>query len=371
MALQFNIFTGNFNTRPDTPGIYPQQFAVGTAMQQLLLVGCYNQAGEPGLHTVRFDAATGAFTLLHSAPVDNPSHFALSSDRTRVWAVGENGPGTSLVNAVALDPLSGEMQPINSVAAHGEPCHITVLPGERMVATANYGGGTLGFFPVNKDGSLGEAAHLAPLPHHGSQGRQAQSRPHATIATPDGSRLLATNLGGDCIYSMPLPIAAGTPQPQVAATFPQGTGPRHMAWSPSGDVLYMIGEISDQVWALDGRTLAPLQPPLTVAPTPGQASADLAMHPRGEWLLASVRRGGPDGIAVLAVSMANGTLTPHSYCPTGAHPRSIAISPWGYWVLAACRDSGQLQSLAFDSKSGTLTARGAMALPGVVKVEFV
>lgn len=96
---------------------------------------------------------------------------------------------------------------------------------------------------------------------------------------------------------------------QVACTLAPGDGPRHAAWHPSLNVLYVLCELSCRVvaFAVDRRTGRSLdKEPLAAARTlppecyggratgpptePKSTCAALVVHPNGKWLYCSNRR---------------------------------------------------------------------------------
>ena len=70
-----------------------------------------------------------------------------------------------------------------------------------------------------------------------------------------------------------------------------------------------------------------------------------------------------DGIAIFKVE-ADGTLTGAGYQNTGIHPRHFNITPNGKYLLAACRDSNEIQVYLRDPKTGLLTDTGERILLG-------
>lgn len=45
----------------------------------------------------------------------------------------------------------------------GVPCNITIDPSGEFVLTANYMGGSITVFPLDKEGALGEVSHVIPI----------------------------------------------------------------------------------------------------------------------------------------------------------------------------------------------------------------
>ena len=57
------------------------------------------------------------------------------------------------VNAIQLDKEKGKLTLLNSqLVGEGAPCYIRVSPNGRFLLTANYMGGSISVFPIEKDG---------------------------------------------------------------------------------------------------------------------------------------------------------------------------------------------------------------------------
>jgi 6-phosphogluconolactonase (cycloisomerase 2 family) len=77
-----------------------------------------------------------------------------------------------------------------------------------------------------------------------------------------------------------------------------------------------------------------------------------------------------DGIAIMSVDAATGTIANVGYQPTGTHPRNFNITPNGKFLLCACRDTNSIQIFARDIADGTLTLTGTIATPRPVALIF-
>lgn len=96
-----------------------------------------------------------------------------------------------------------------------------------------------------------------------------------------------------------------------------------------------------------GKVTAPLVCG-AVLPEPSYLEAT----PDERFLYASNRLKG-DGIAIFRISE-YGSLTKTAYVETGRHPRNIAITLNGKYLLASCKDSGCIQIFKRNKKTGGL-----------------
>src|SRR5690606_11938445 len=112
------------------------------------------------------------------------------------------------------------------------------------LVTANYGSGSVTALPVLADGSLGAASSV--LRHEGSgpdTGRQEAPHAHQVLADPSGNWVVSVDLGTDSVRVCALDRDTGTLRPHDETALRPGTGPRHLAFHPSGALAYVLGEL--------------------------------------------------------------------------------------------------------------------------------
>lgn len=161
----------------------------------------------------------------------------------------------------------------------------------------------------------------------------------------------------------------------VYDVFP-GTGPRHLAFHPSGRWLYITGELSSTliVYAYeqnDGLLREPKEMSLLPPGWEGENTAsEVAVSPDGQFIYAGNR--GYDSITVFRVNDDSGTVTLAQHCPTGgSFPRHFAIDPTGSWLVAANQKGNLLTTFRIDKATGNLEWTGQSAeLPAPVCVVF-
>ena len=73
--------------------------------------------------------------------------------------------------------------------------------------------------------------------------------PHAIKISPDLRWFVHTELGSDTVKVMPYSTHTGPKfSQQIEVSLPQGSGPRHLVFSPSGKTLYVLTEMSGEVF---------------------------------------------------------------------------------------------------------------------------
>ncbi|MFR9729314.1 lactonase family protein [Saccharopolyspora sp. MS10] len=172
--------------------------------------------GTDTVYSYAFDADSGHMALKHEIswePGTGPRHLAFHPDGDRGYLVGEL---TSTITEFAFDPEGGEPRP-------------------------------------------GRTRSLLPA---GFEGRSLAAE---VVVTPDGRLVLASNRGHDSIA-----VFSGRDFEPLGVVPAGVRGPRHIALSPSGDVLHVAGELSGEIQAFavagDGSLTPSGDPVRTPAP---------------------------------------------------------------------------------------------------------
>jgi 6-phosphogluconolactonase len=338
----------------------------GPALPVPVYVGTYTDGGSHGIYRFEFDPSSGAAT----APVlagesENPSFLAMHPNGRVLYAVNEvasfGGARTGAVSAFAIDRATGNLTRINQQPSGGaDPCYVAVDRAGRNVLVANYTAGTVAVLPLAADGRLRPPSNVKQ--HAGTGPNKArQEGPHAHEIVLDAAEAFAfaVDLGADRIFVYRYGAASGTLEPNdpKAAVLEPGSGPRHLAWHPSGKIAYVVSELGSTVTAFRydaGRgTLDPFQ---TVTTLPAGFSgpnkaAEVTVSPDGRFLYASNR--GDDSLAVFSIDAASGTLAASVRVPTGGQaPRHFVIDASGRWLLVANQDSDSITFFRLDPTTG-------------------
>ena len=338
----------------------------------IVYAGTYTRPNKSkGIYAWRFQAATGKLTPIGLAgETASPSFLAIHPNHKFLYAVNEisnyKGEKAGSVSAFAIDAKSGMLKTLNTVSTKGDgPCHLVVDPSGKWLIVANYGGGSTAEFPVNADGSLGEAS--AFVQHSGSsvdQARQKGPHAHSTVLSPDGKLVFVNDLGLDQIlaYNVDGLKPADPPFTKVKP----GSGPRHLAFAPNGRFAYAIAEMTATVIAFrynNGKFEELQMIPNLSENYPDMSGAEIAVHPNGKFVYSSTR--GHNSISVYSIDPAKGTLTAVDRTSTqGKTPRNFAIDPTGAYLFAANQDSDNIVVFKIDQKTGKLTPGGEVLEAG-------
>jgi 6-phosphogluconolactonase len=351
-----------------------------------LYVGTYTSGESRGIQLLEFDSSLGAFVSdpVLAGETENPSFLAFHPNGRFLYAVNElqsfQGAPTGAVTAFAVEADSGGLERLNQVASEGtDPCHLLVDGMGRNVLVANYSSGTAAVLPLDGTCRLQPASAVRRRTGSGPV-RARQEGPHVHMIALDAAERFAlwTDLGTDRIVVDHFDSATGrlVPNDPASVGIDAGSGPRHVAWHPSGVALYLLNELSSTVTALH---FDPVRGGLEVFQTisarragaAGESiAAEIVVSRDARFLYASNR--GDDDIAVFAIDGATLGLSLVGHVPSGGRgPRSFAIDPTGRWLVAANQGSSSLVVFALDPATGLPTECGPpVAVPDPVCVLF-
>jgi 6-phosphogluconolactonase len=358
----FFCFLATFPAVPQTPG---QKF--------LVFVGTYtDKTDSKGIYAYEFNASTDKLTPKGlAAETPNPSWLVIHPNGKWVYAANESGK-QSTISAFSIDAKSAKLTLLNKLPALGEdPCYLSFDKTGKFLFVANYTSGNVVVFPILPDGKLGAAT--ANVKDAGTFGpdKERQGAPHAHWVKDLGGEVFVADLGLDrvLVYRFhpasgklgPMPTAGPmVPFPQQYVVLGPGTGPRHVAFSSSRRVMYVLGELDSTVTRFvvtkEGTFQGALQ---KVSMLPSGFSgrndaAEIEIHPNSKFLYASNR--GQDSIVVYSIDQSWGELTQVAFVPTGGkEPRNFAIDPTGTFLLAENQNSNSIVVFRINPDTGALS----------------
>jgi 6-phosphogluconolactonase len=358
---------------------------MASSNQSLLFVGSYAAATQPGLYAFRFDDATGELTECGSfAGIVNPSFLVVHPNGRWLYTVSETSEqhdGTAgrvwafrFERAAVLDPL--DIQPINYRPSGGDsPCHLQLDSAGEWLLVSNYGAGNVAVLPILPDGSLGAMTDL--VQHHGSSAnphRQEGPHAHSAALAPDNHFAIVADLGMDQLLVYEFDSSAGKLIAHSHTDTRPGAGPRHIAFHPNGQRVYVANELDSTVnvydydpsnGALYERQTIDILPP----GAPENMVADIHLAPSGQRVYVSNR--GHNSLAVFDVEP-DGRLTRVAIASCGGNwPRNFTLAPSDRFILVANQYSGDVSVLPVLTGSeaiGVPIARVAVAQASCVQI---
>jgi 6-phosphogluconolactonase len=349
--------------------------AAGSSGPTFVYVGSYTNnppgggSNNPiGLSVFRFDPATGALSPVQQVKSANPSFAALDPSRRFLYVTNEiddyEGQKSGSAEAYAIDPNTGKITLLKRQSLHSPiPAHLAVDPTAHHLIVANYIGGDFVVLPIEADGRLGAVS--GQIKDNGSgpnKERQEAPHPHSVVFDPAGRFIAAADLGIDKVQTFRL-TDGGLARVSEASVAP-GAGPRHIAFDPSGQRLYVIAELNATVTVLAydasaGQIGKILQ---TISTEPAgyngpHSTAEIAVHPSGKFLYGSNR--GHNSIVGYRIDPSTGLLSVIGFAKQDVNfPRNFAIDPSGKWLYVANQKGDTIVQFEINQQTGELKPTG-------------
>ena len=360
-------------------------FSIGVGAQNYyMLVGTYTGTGSKGIYVYNFNAETGRAKWVSNTDsvITNPSYLTLSANGKFVYAVNEtNGSNPGKVSAFSFNKSKGTLSLLNTELSGGDdPCYVATSRDGKWIAVANYTGGSVSVFPVNKDGSLQHFSQLMQDSGNSiNKERQEKAHVHESVFSPDNKFLFTPDLGLDkvMIYNfntnLKKPLSPAN-SPFVKTT--AGSGPRHITFHPNGRFAYLISELSGTVTVYNynnGKLVEIQQVPAHAAGYKGViGSAEVVVSPDGNFLYAS-NRGDENNIAIFSINSSTGKLKAVGYQSIfGKAPRNFIIDPLGNFLLVANQNTDNVVVFKRNKQTGMLKATGReIRIPKPVCLQLV
>lgn len=333
----------------------------------LVFTGSYAEANENGICVYSFDQNSGELQLLdQSSGIKNPTFLNVDPVTNRLYAIGEvsqNGGKTGEVVTFDINPYTGTLNQLNRIhGSSSSTCHIQRDPDDKHLILSSYHGGRVSLISLDDSGV---ADKLLDEQYHEGYRTNADQQPraHSAFFSPDDKYIFVQDLGLDKIIAYQINKSDNKLEFHGETQLALGSGPRHLAFHPSGKFAYVINELNSTVTVFryvpeEGR-LELLQ---TISTLPvdfeGESyCAEIAVSEDGRTVYGSNR--GHDSIVVFTVDASSGELSPVQYISTeGGHPRHFSLLPGGNFMIVANRDGNNLVLFKVDAESGTLQFTG-------------
>ena len=267
------------------------------------------------------------------------------------YAIHEDG---SLTQADVLE-IPGTAKLSYTVAA----------PDGRHVYVSSMGDGTVRMIRVAEDGKL-TLTDEWKLTGHGVTLRQNQAKVHSVMISPDGKWLAAANLGADEVELFRVDEERETLRLVDSKPIDLCKEPRHMAFSPDGEWLYVLTEGGNRLYVFSshGGKLREYAAYDVLSPDGEQkgAAADIVVNREGTLLYTTNR--GQHNIAVWRV-LPSGLLDQAGYYPCGGEgPRGLHLSPDGKTLFSANNDDGSVAILPLNVDGMPMACIQRLEVPG-------
>jgi 6-phosphogluconolactonase len=326
-----------------------------------------SNAESKDVFAFEMDPESGALRLIERVPVpgtDLPSPtslpMAVSPDRRFLYAALRSPPFAA--SSFAIDPSSGRLSHLATTPLLCPMAYIVIDRSGRFLLAASYTDARLAIYPIDSAGLI--------------EGRPTQVKPtgpnaHCIVVDAANRFAYSAVLGADHVMQLVFDSDTGTLAPNTPPTVTSRarSGPRHLAFHPSGRFIYLLNQTDATVVAYriepGSGGLSEIE---TMATLPahflGEANAaDIHVTPDGRFLYVSERQ--TSTLSGLRIDAANGFLTPIGRWNTETTPRGFAIDPRGRFLLAAGLDSNRLGVHAIDREDGSLIPQAQYPLGGM------
>lgn len=346
MALQLCVLTG-CGSKKEVENKIP--FYIGT----------YTTQSSDGIYLSSLDTVTSELSLPQLVfKLSNPSFLTLSQDGKLLFAISENNGESADLFVFHREPNSNQLTLVDSIQTGGRgACYVSEVVGKYLVV-AHYSSGDVVFVPYSSDGSL-QKEGLKQFAHQGSgldKKRQASSHVHSAVPDPKGEFVYVADLGTDEVRVYQL--ADDSIRPIKTLTLEPGSGPRHISFHNSGQMMALINELSSDIllYGMDSQgVFSDLIRTVKLFPDSMKNekwAADIHFSQDGNNLYASVR--GVDRIYFLEVT--DGDVEIIGFLEDQINwPRSFAQDPTGNFLLVANQKGNDVILYKRDPKSGRLT----------------
>lgn len=337
-------------------------------------VGTYTRKTSRGIYRFELDIEHGKFTKLELASqMNNPTYLAISEDNKYLYSVAQDGDMGG-VASFEINQHNGELRYMNRKLEEGAPpCHVDIQ-GDALLA-GNYHKGTVKWFEVSDHRSINKEVVTVTHEGHGPHKRQEKPHVHFTGHTPDGKYIVVVDLGTDELVTYKKEEKSLKRIEMYKAK--PGSGPRHMAFHPNGNIAYLLTELSSEVIVLDydSETGAFREKQIIrVIPNDFTETNDAsAIHISSDGKFVYTGNRGHNSITTLKVDEVTGQLTLIGHTPTGGEfPRDFSLDPSEKYIVVANQHSNNLVLFSRDETTGQLTALDSkIRVPEAVCVKFL
>jgi len=293
--------------------------------------------------------ASGDLTLRQTLKLEGqPAPMCVSPDERVLYVAHRKA---EKVSAFAISPKDGALKLIAQTALPGKggSCYLATDRSGKFLLSAYYSSGKVAVHRLNKNGAVAEGALQTIV---------TEQKAHC-ILTDYGNRLaLVPHTGPNAVYQFRFDAKTGKLSPSKPAKYlPKETlSPRHVAFHPNEQFVYVVNEGSSSVTAcrLKGDGIHPLHTLSTLPKGFAERNtcADVEVHPSGKFLYCSNR--GHDSIAIFAIDQKTGRLTARGQTSTEEMPRSFNVDPMGKYLVAAGLRANKLTVYRIDQGTGKL-----------------
>jgi len=337
-------------------------------------VGTYTTGASKGIYKYKIDANGKLSKVGLMATANNPSFLAKTRDNKTLIAVEEtNENGTGAVKSFKI--LKDTLVFVNKSKSGGaHPCFVNVND-KNEVLVANYTGGNVGYLKIDDANGLTNLLAIQQHTGKGTTSRQEAPHAHSTWFHPNKKEVVSVDLGTNELWFSAVLEDEKTfaYTPQKTLKMEAGAGPRHLAFHPNKNWMYVLNELNNTVSLIkEKEEVYFIDTTITMLPkdySEYSSGADIHISNDGKFLYASNR--GHNSIVIYKVNAASGLLTLVGFENTrGTNPRNFSLTPDNTFLIVANQDANNLISFQRNKETGLLTFVSEISAPKPVCVLF-
>ncbi|SFN61781.1 lactonase family protein [Proteiniclasticum ruminis] len=326
-------------------------------------IGSYTRKESRGVRAFHFNEEE--FVIEDFYEVEDPSYLALSSDMNILYGSMRDG---SSHGVFSMNLTTGIVDKV-LFEKENTPCHISTFE-DRLLAS-NYHQGLLDLYALEEGmvrRRLDQAAHEGSGPN---EKRQEGPHVHFAMKNPHQSEVLVCDLGTDKVYRYE---ASDELKKVGELLLPNGSGPRHIAFSKKHPYLYVFTELSSEIFVYDFKDGDyQLKQVVKTLPEDFQGEntgAAIRLSPDEKHLYVSNR--GHDSISAFKIKENHQLEKIGTYQTEGEHPRDFNLSPDGCFLLVAHMITNDLSLFRIDKQNGELTLlKKGIRTPEPISIVFL
>jgi len=269
----------------------------------------------------------------------NPGAITFNSLQSHAYVALRDILSVAVIRlAAAEEPCIQAIVPVG-----GNPAHLSIDGSGKWLVCSCFADNRVSVHAITENGSIiASPQQVLSYPE--------KTSPHFLRFDKTSQHALLMCMHGDAIRMFRFDASTGmlAPCDQALLATTDQTGPRHFAFHPFLDYLYVVNEKANSVTQYHYLPLSGAIVPLATTPTlpadftQTSTAADIHLTADGKFLYTSNR--GHDSIACFACDAATGALSPIDIVATEAKPRSFGLHGPTKTLHVAGENSGALAS---------------------------